>query len=63
MDLLERVGTVLGVARGGFRRMHQILLGKHLWMVSAATLAIGIALVILLHHFFFFFSERLTKRG
>ncbi len=42
--------------------MHQILLDKHLWMVSAATLAIGITLIVLLHHFFFFVSEGLTKR-
>jgi small-conductance mechanosensitive channel len=42
--------------------MHEVLLDKNLWIVSAATLATGIALVILLHYFFFFFGERLTKR-
>ncbi len=42
--------------------MHEVLLDKNLWIVSAATLATGIALVILLHYLFFFFGERLTKR-
>jgi small-conductance mechanosensitive channel len=42
--------------------MQGLLLDKHLWIVSAMTLAGGITLVILLHHFFFFFGDKLTKR-
>ena len=42
--------------------MQALLLDKHLWIVSAGTLAGVIALVILLHHFFFFFGDKLTKR-
>jgi len=41
--------------------MPAVLLNEHVWIVSAAALAAGIALVLLLHHFFFYFGEKLTK--
>ena len=42
--------------------MPGILLDKHLWIVSAVTLAGGVAMVLLLHHFFFFLVDKITKR-
>jgi len=41
--------------------MFAVLLDGHVWIVPVATLAGGVALVLLLHHFFFHFGEKLTK--